>query len=128
MSEFARLAALARHAVDAVHGEAATLQPMERAKGPHGSSTPSGLALPMTMAFFHDTDLAARHRARPLIKDDGAKLLNRSPEIYGSTAFAGEIGIGDMVARIATGEVFEVTTRDRDGIGNIILGLASIKA
>lgn len=128
MSEFARLAALARHAVDAVHGEAATLQPMERAKGPHGAASPSGPAVPITVAFFHDTDLAARQRARPLIKDDGARLLNRTPEIFGSTAFTGDIGEGYQIRRHKTDELFQVVTRDPDGIGNVILGLVSIKA
>ncbi|GLS29953.1 hypothetical protein SAMN04488498_104342 [Mesorhizobium albiziae] len=129
-SEFAHLAMLARHAVDAVHGEAATLKPQDRAKGPHGAGAPSATRAeqPIVVAFFQDTEFAARRRAWPTIGQAGDRMLNRSPEIYGSTSFAGEIAIGDRILRDPDGsrKLFEVVSRDPDGIGNAILGLASI--
>jgi hypothetical protein len=127
-SEFARLAALARTAVDAVFGEAATLKPRDRAKGPHGGAVASATRpeAAISIAFYQDTELAARRRAMPII-GQAERMVSRSPEIFGSTGFAGDIAVGDHVLRIATVELFEVVTRDPDGIGNIILGLALIK-
>lgn len=129
-SEFARLAGLARAAVDTVFGEAAILKPRDRAKGPHGGSVASvdRTEATISVAFYQDTELAARRRAMPLVgQSNGAHTINRSPEIYGSTAFSGDIAIGDHIVRSASGDHFEVVTRDLDGIGNAILGLAHIK-
>lgn len=133
MTSFADLAALARTAVDAVHGEVALLKPIERAKGPHGARSASTTrdAIDITVAFYQDTELAARRRAQPVIGQTGDRMINRSPEIFGSTAYAGEIAIGDHLLRnpdaTATGPLYEIVTRDPDGIGNTILGLAEIK-
>lgn len=128
-SEFARLAMLARAAVDAVHGEAATLKPTDRAKGPHGgrSASTTRAEASIVVAFYQDTEMAARRRAMPLLgQASGDRMLSRSPEIFGSTGFAGEIAIGDRLLRISTAELFEVVTRDPDGVGSVILGLAHI--
>jgi hypothetical protein len=128
-SEFAFLADLARTAVDAVHGEDATLKPMDRARGPHGAAAPSASRhpAPLVVAFYQDTEFAARRRAQPLISQSGERLLNRSPEIFGSTGYAGDIAVGDKILRDDTGDLFEVVTIDPDGIGNRILGLVHIK-
>lgn len=128
-SDFADLAMLARSAVDAVHGEAAILKPTDRAKGPHGVRTASAARpeVPITVAFFQDTELLARRRAMPLIGQGSERLLNRSPEVFGSTAHAGDIAVGDRLLRLANGDVFEIVAIDPDGIGNRILGLSHIK-
>ena len=133
-SEFARLAALARTAVDAVNGEAATLKPTDQAKGPHGVRVASATRpeTDIVVAFYHDTEFAARKRAMPTINQAGDRMLNRSPEIFGSTGYVGDIAIGDKLLRNPTAETpgpcYEVVTRDLDGIGNTILGLAIVKA
>ncbi len=128
-SDFADLAMLARATVDAVHGEAAMLKPTDRAKGPHGARTASATRaeVSITVAFFQDTEMVARRRAMPPVGQGGERMLNRSPEIFGSTAHPGDVAVGDRLLRTATGDVFEVITIDPDGIGNRILGLAHIK-
>ncbi|MEO3997186.1 hypothetical protein [Mesorhizobium sp. CAU 1732] len=134
MTDFARLASLARLTVDAVHGGAVRLQPKERGKGPHGAvvnSTTRQAAI-ITVAFFSDTDFAARKRAMPTIGQAGERMLNRSPETFASTAFAGEIATGDHIVKLdpvtqqPTGKAYEVVSRDPDDIGNVILGLVHI--
>lgn len=133
MTDFADLAALARVAIDAVHGEVALLKPTDRAKGPHGARTASAIRdeTDITVAFYQDTELSARRRAQPTIGQTAERMLNRSPEIFGSTAYAGEIGIGDRLLRNpeapTPGPLYEIVTRDPDGIGNTILGLAEIR-
>lgn len=132
-SEFARLAALARTAVDAVHGEAATLKPVDHAKGPHGARAASTTRpeVGIVVAFYHDIEFAARKRAMPAIGQAGERMLNRSPEIFGSTSFSGEIAVGDKILRnpaaATPGPGYEVVSRDPDEIGNVILGLAVVK-
>jgi len=128
-SDFADLVTLARASIDAVYGEAATLKPTDRAKGPHGALTPSSTRSPVSVvaAFFQDTEYAARQRARPLIGQTGERLLNRSPDILCSTAYAGDIAVGDRLVRDGTGDVFEVISIDPDGVGNRILGLSRVK-
>lgn len=127
MTDFARLAALARGTLDAVHGEAVQFQPMERGKGPHGAFLPSATrpAADIVIAEFRDTDFAARKRAMPTIGQTGERMANRSPEIFASTAYAGPIATGDRIIK-ANGERFDIVSRDPDGIGNVILGLAHI--
>lgn len=130
-SNFAALAAMSRRTVDAVHGEAAILKPTDRGKGPHGARTASvtRAETEITVAFFQDTELQARRRAQPLIGQTGDRMMNRSPEIFGSVAPDVEIATGDKIVRDPTGapKYFEVISRDPDGIGNFILGLVEIK-
>lgn len=128
-SDFAFLAMLARGPIDAVLGEAATLHPTERAKGPHGARTPSSTrpAAPIVAVFFQDTEFAARQRARPLIGQTSDRMLNRSPDVLCSTAFAGDIAVSDKLLRDGTGEMFEIVTIDPDGVGDRILGLSHVK-
>ncbi len=128
-SSFASLAGIARHAVDAVHGEAATLKPQDRAKGPHGAKSASAArpVATITVAFFHDVDRAARNRAQPQIGQTGDRLMNRSPEIFGSTAYDGDIAVGDHLLRDGDGQLFEIVWNDADGTGGRILGFAAIK-
>lgn len=133
MTDFSDLAALARSAVDAVHGEVALLMPVDRAKGPHGARAASSdrAEASITAAFFQDTELAARRRAQPLIGQSGDRMMSRSPEIFCSTAHVVAIAIGDHLLRnpdsASAGPLYEIITRDPDGIGNTILGLAEIK-
>lgn len=129
MTGFAELAALARTAIDAVHGEAATLKPTDRAKGPHGQrgASASRPETGLVACYFQDTEAAARLRAQPMLAMTGERLLHHSPEIFCSTGFAGEIAAGDRLLRVATGDLHEIVTIDADGIGNRILGLAAVK-
>ena len=128
-SDFASLVGLARDAVDAVFGEDARLKPMDRAKGPHGSRPASTSRSEQTIvvAFFTNIEFEASRRAQPTIGQTGERMLNRSPDLIGSTGFAGEIAVEDRLRRETTGELFEVLWRDRDGFGNTIVGLAAIK-
>lgn len=129
MTNFADLASVARLAIDAVHGEAAVLKPTERAKGPHGRRTPSTTdpEATISVAYFQDTELAARRRAQPMIGQTGERMVNRSPEIFGSTGYAGAIAVGWKLLREASGDLHEIISIDPDGVGNRILGLAAIK-
>lgn len=133
MSLFADLAGIARDAVDAVHGEAMRFMPMDRQAGPHGrpvaSTSRSGADI--VVALWRDTELEARRRAQPLIGQTGQKMVNRSPELYGSTRHPG-CAIGDRLHTLdrhgtAVGPAYEIVSRDPDGIGNTILGLCAIK-
>lgn len=128
-SEFARLAGIARQAVDSVHGETVTHQPMLRSEGPHGgiAPDPERSIANITAAFFQDTDRAARMRAQPLIGQTGDRMLNRSPEIFASVAPAVDVAARDRILRQSNGQMYEVETLDPDGIGNVILGLIAIK-
>lgn len=130
MTEFARLASLARLAVDAVHGEAATLLPVMRGKGPHGSVLPSTERpeASLVAAFFQDTEREAKRRAQPMIGQTGDRMLHRSPEIFASTAYTGDIAVGDRLRRERTGLSYEVATIDPDGVGSRILGLYAIRS
>jgi hypothetical protein len=130
VTNFADLAAIARVTLDAVHGEVARLKPQDRTRGPHGRKTQSvdRPATDITVAFYRDTELQARKRAQPMIGQTGERMLNRSPEIFGSTAFSGAIAEGDHLARPKTGELFEIVSKDPDDLGNFILGLSAIKA
>lgn len=128
-SEIARLAELTRSTLDAVHGEAATLKPMDRAKGPHGVRVPSQdrSEATITAIFYRDVERAARNRAQPTIGQTRDRMINRSPEIYCSTGHAGDIAIGDRLLRRGTDELFEIVERDRDGLGDVVLALAEIR-
>lgn len=130
-SDFADLAMFSRAVVDAVHGETARLRPADRAKGPHGKLTASAdrPETDIVVAFFQDTEFAARSRAQPTFGQAGDRMANRSPEIYGSTGFAGDIAVGDRLTRGPGGADtnYEIVAIDPDGIGNRILGLARIK-
>lgn len=77
------------------------------------------------VAFFHDTEREARLRAQPMLGQSGDRMVNRSPEILGSTAYRGDMQPNDRLLRQDTGVLFEIVTLDRDGIGNTILGLAA---
>jgi hypothetical protein len=131
VSDFAALAAIARAAVEAVHGDAVTLKPMDAARGPHGSPRPSVERPEQTVraCFFFDTDLEIRRRARPMIGQTGAQMMNRSPDIFASLPAACGAIAGDLIVRDKDGvrQVFEIMTRDPDDVGDLIVGLASVK-
>ncbi|QKV20246.1 head-tail joining protein [Oricola thermophila] len=128
-SNFARLAGLARNAVDKVLGEPAILKPFDRARGPHGrlSASDTRPEVEITAVFYQDTERAARERAQPLVSRSGDRLMNRTPEIFASVSTAAEIATGDRIVRTGTGATYQVETRDPDGNGNIILGLSAAK-
>lgn len=128
-SVFDGLVEFARSAIDATFGEAVTLKPMTVSKGPHGRSSPSSerAETMISIAFFHDTERAARMRAQPSVASgSGERLLNREPEVLGSVANVPEIATGDLIVK-ASGETFEVIARDPDGVGNVILGLVAVR-
>lgn len=129
MTNFADLAGIVRSTLDAVHGEVARLKPRDRMAGPHGANVPSldRAETDIDACFWRDTEFEARRRAQPMIGMTGQRMASRSPEIYASTGHAGPFAVGDHLARPATGELFEIVSRDPDDVGNTILGLAAIK-
>lgn len=128
-STFASLVGAARSAIDAVFGEAASLLPMDRARGPHGARAASASrpVAAIMVAFFHDTDRAAKMRAQPVLGQSGDRLLNRSPEILGSVSANVQANVGDHVHRTADGVTYEIIAKDPDGVGNIILALCVVR-
>lgn len=129
MTNFADLAGIARTTLDAIHGEVARLKPRDRLAGPHGASVPSidRAEADIAACFWHETELEARRRAQPMVGMTGQRMASRSPEIFASTSHAGPFAVGDHLARPETGDLYEIVSRDPDGIGNTILGLAAIK-
>lgn len=131
MSSFADLAAMARIAVDAVHGEVARLKPMDRARGPHGGKSASvdREEADITACFFPDTETQVRRRAQPMIGATGDRLMNRTPEILASIAASAGVAVGDVLIRDPDGAArgYEIGATTPDGIGNVIVELYAIK-
>lgn len=122
IAAFKQLAATARRAVEAVHGEDVTVQPM-RQHGPSGRPvTDDARPAFITVACFYEESVPGRMDAlRPVSLDRPS--LNRAPALTASIRLSDDCPIrtGDRVMR---GEVaLEILSIDPDGTGTAMLGL-----
>lgn len=120
---FARLATAARQAVEAVHGEAVTVQPMTL-RGPSGRPLADTARQAFeTVACFYEESMPGRPEAlRPV--SSGRPAINRAPGLAASIRLDATVAIriGDRVMRGET--ALEITSIDPDGNGHAMVGLA----
>lgn len=131
MSMFSGLAALARGAVERVHGDLVQIRPMDRATGPNAPRGPSVERMPWTATalFYREADSVERDMAaafpRSVFNQGGAMRAGRHIASI-ATGQAGQVPIaGDILIRDHDQERFEITAADPDGLGNFTCVLAS---
>lgn len=126
MGMFDRLAAASRSVVEAVHGEAVTIIPMDAIAGPNARPSASETRLPFetTACFYSESQPGRTENLRPSAM--GAASTLRSPALTASIRLDGRlIRTGDRLARGAL--AYEIGTIDLDGVGGAIVTLSSAK-
>lgn len=120
---FQQLAAVARRAVEAVHGESVTVQPM-RQHGPSGRPVADGArqSFVTVACFYEESDPGRMEILRPVSLDRPS--LNRAPALTASIRLAADCPLrtGDRVLR--GDATFEILSIDPDGTGTAMIGLA----
>ena len=125
MSGFSHLADLARTAVEAVHGEPVTVQPMDRA-GPNSKPAISTKrpAFSVIAAFYEDSS------PRPAMAQpsfDGGRSLHRAPGLAASIRLSSSVHLQttDHLIR-GDGRRYEISEINPDGLGGAMLTLSRL--
>ena len=126
-----RLADSARRAVERVHGEAATVRPVDRVGGPNSGERAASATRPayLTQAcFYEDSDNRNLVDSQPLIPG-GGQLISRATTIRASIRLseASPLRTGDMLERAGGGRWYEINEIDPDGLGGALLTLSIAK-
>lgn len=134
-SDFADLAALARSAVEAVHGEAAIILPMDRPNGPNGKRAASTerAPWPVTAVFYREAESVGRDMSNSFSSrsQSGRGGVFRAGQDTANVGRgpAGQVPVGgDLLRRDPDdGARFEITAIDPDGLGHFTLTISAAK-
>lgn len=129
LSAFASLAAAARGAVERVHGETATVRPMDRIAGPNGARGTSQTREPWQVmaCLYRESDSVERD----MRLNAGAVSINRAGRLIASVT--GRTGPDGQALREGDildvgGQRHEITAIDPDGLGHFTLTLSEAKS
>lgn len=129
---FASLAGLARSTVETVHGEAATILPMDREAGPNGRRGPSlsRLAYAVIAVEYREAESVQRDMAASGMRlGQNGGVLRAGRHTASIRVPDGEIPPreGDMIRFEADGRTYEIGPVDPDGLGHLTLTLSAAR-
>lgn len=120
---FRQLAAVARQAVERVHGDAILIVAMDMPASPNGRASPSATIAPFewTWTFYQDAD-AARLDVMPRRIGNGASPAAQGGETIAVIREHPEHGFpksGWLVKVLPDGPWYALNARDPDGLGHV---------
>lgn len=128
MSDFKSLAGLARASVEAVHGDAATVLPMDREAGPNGRRSPSLVRMPFAVVAldYREAESVMRDMSAGFPRAQNAGGILRAGRHTASIRAGIQNPVeGDLIRYDDTGATHEIMTIDPDGLGHLTLTLSA---